>query len=114
MAVRRKARPADRSVSLSPAALCLSEASDLPLSPSLKSRSSSFSRKYVDKSGFPTDLSTLLHSQICAASLPRIDRFALLDSQNCAASLPSSAFNLLSGKAKSASLYILYFFLYLR
>ena len=35
----------DRSVSLSPTALCLSEARDLPPSPSMKSRSSSFSRR---------------------------------------------------------------------
>ena len=41
----------DRSVSLSPAALCLSDAKDLPPSPSTKSRSSSFSRKTAVFSG---------------------------------------------------------------
>ncbi len=41
----------DRSVSLSPIALCLSEAKDLPPSPSMKSRSSSFSRKMAVFSG---------------------------------------------------------------
>jgi hypothetical protein len=41
----------DSPVSLSPTALCLSEARDLPPSPSMKSRSSSFSKKTAVFSG---------------------------------------------------------------
>lgn len=41
----------DRSVNLSPTALCLSEARDLLPSPWIKSRSSSFSRKIAVSSG---------------------------------------------------------------